>query len=228
MHEELGAAALSYETSWFLITILRSHLVRNQIQDGVAQLTQHVFSAFCDATGGDMRHGVALQFYDGQRAMLLCRCAILLGDEGALKETLGVKGAAGTMVCSLCSNVVGVNSDLAGRAGALVDHAEFDLKRWVLHTDASLVANQRHLCAQHGSCSKEAFKLLQQALGMNHCPLGVLAADPVDTFGFCPSTGIMYDWMHCYLVAGLVHAEARACARRCHPRSIYKIYISGI
>ena len=209
VRKELGPVALSYETSWFVITLLRSHIVRKEVQDGVAQLTRLVFSAFCDAAGGDMRHGISLTFHGGQRAMLLCNCAVLLGDEGALKETLGVKGAAGTLVCSLCANVVGINSDLAGRAGSLVDHAEFDLKQWILHTDDSLVANQKHLCAQHGSGTKESFKVMQQALGMNYCPLGLLASEPVVTFGFCPSTGIMYDWMHCYLVAGLFHHEAR-------------------
>ena len=203
--QEYGAK-LSSETHWFCLCIIRSNIVKKQVQEGVAALTREAFRSFFEA-GADFRHGLQLSFASGNAGFLCAEAGLCVSDEGALKEMFSVKGAAGTLLCLLCRTTVSLGSDLHHNAEQLVAHTETDYSKWRLHSDASLLANMRHLVGQESVQNKGQFKALQQRLGLNVSHLGMLNTDTNAVFGFSITKGIMYDWMHCYVVSGLYHIE---------------------
>ena len=62
------------------------------------------------------------------------------------------------------------------------------------------------LSARKPSCNRGEFDTLQKNVGFNHCPQGALMSQPLRQH-LRPITAGCFDWMHCYLVAGLFHGE---------------------
>ena len=88
----------------------------------------------------DLRLGAQLQLHgQSDRAMIFCRVGVLLGDEGALKEVLEMKGAAGSKLCCLCSNLVDHKSGIAecDTTHTLVKSTELDVAKIQRHSDES-------------------------------------------------------------------------------------------
>ena len=60
--------------------------------------------------------------------------------------------------------------------------------------------------SQHGILSKKDFKLLNQSLGLNYTPHGVLFDVELRRY-FKPISILQYDWLHCLLVQGIFPHE---------------------
>ncbi|CAE7201964.1 unnamed protein product [Symbiodinium sp. CCMP2592] len=177
----------------------RSHLV-NQLPGGLSQFTHHLLQAL---KLEDFEHGLLLDS-GGERVMFFAKLDTMVADEAALKAVFDVKGSSGTLPCPLCSNVVAKTSMLEGcdTTGTLVPVHETALEKFCARTDNTIWQGCRLLQSRCGQVSKKAFEQLEQSLGMNHNPDGVLF------HGSLPlASTLMYDWLHCYLVAGLMHVE---------------------
>ncbi|CAK9018270.1 unnamed protein product, partial [Durusdinium trenchii] len=203
---ELGGSLLSAEPSWFILTCLRSSIVRKEVADGFAQLAKLAFLSFVEP-GMDFRSGLQLDFHCGGTGFLSAVPTILVSDEGAIRDCFASKGASGSLMCILCRTTVSKASTLARSSDSVIEHTELDVRKFVLHSDATLRDNHRHLAAQSAVLNKSQFSSLQQRLGINYCPRGLLALDTVQACGFSVTEGLCYDWMHCYMVSGLFHLE---------------------
>ena len=131
--------------------------------------------------------------------MLRAAMGGVLGDEKALSELFGSKGASGTKPCWMCANCVAVLSERASQehgATRLVDSDCRDLDAFVQHTSATIYAAVDRLDAFVGT--KAAKGELEKALGLKHEPHGLLLARELRTF--CPVRSvILWDPMHIIL-----------------------------
>ena len=104
--KEFGSHALANEDLWFTLTTLRSCRVK-QLEDGMSHLYNMALHAFFDLGGHSVRNGVSLRLKGADvQVLLFLDLGVCLGDERALKELTGAKGAAGKKPCCLCRNVI--------------------------------------------------------------------------------------------------------------------------
>ena len=121
-----------------------------------------------------------------------------MGDEGALKEILDMKGAAGTVPCP-CRNITDHKGQLASfhDTGTSLPSTNLDLSRVEFHTDESILDIMRFLKENRPTASKAAFKRMQQFMGFNYNEDGALLCQELD---LKPASSLMWDWMHLYPV----------------------------
>jgi len=168
----------------------------------------------------DLRLGAQLQLHgQSDRAMIFCRVGVLLGDEGALKEVLEMKGAAGSKLCCLCSNLVDHKSGIAecDTTHTLVKSTELDVAKIQRHSDESILETLHFLREQRDLVNQEEFKKLQQYCGFNFSPRGTLMCE---TLSIQPASCVMYDWMHTYVSNGLWNLEMQLLAQTLHDAGV--------
>ena len=187
---------LTREDLWHTCCILRSHNVA-KLAGGVSALTAEIVKHFLPLAQGLLLH-------DG--TWLFAKLHCLIGDEAALKSMWNIKGAAGTVPCLFCWNVVQRRSELHlhDRSSNLVPHTCFDTARLKLRSDRDFRDAISLLSAEQATRSKAEFAKLEQSLGINYHPLGMLS------FRECPLQPVsstMFDWLHIYLVNGIFQAE---------------------
>lgn len=133
---------------------------------------------------------------------------LIIADELALKQLWEDKGAGGNKLCFKCTNVVAESSDLHNHdhAGVLMSHANPDKNRMILQTDGGMMKAAKHLAEQHAVLNKGQFKTREMALGLNYVPHGCLYSESLRD-QLKPITISMFDWMHCFLVGGVMQHE---------------------
>jgi hypothetical protein len=200
---EFGTQALSSENLWFFLFVLRSNTV--SALGGLAVLGPHVLDCFYK--GHDIRQGIVLRC-SGQVHLLCAKLQVIIGDEGAIKALWDNKGASGTFCCVLCRNIVKFSSGLHlhDHTNSLKPHTETNAALFVRHTNASLQSTVQLLGAQFPHLSKTAFERLEQSMGWNYRPEGLLLSEwfPGDA---SPADHTMFDWMHVYAVHGVANVE---------------------
>ena len=99
-----------------------------------------------------------------------------MGDEGALKNSLSFKGAAGSIPCFFCWNICQHGSELAtfDTSGFLVPRTDLNKKQWHLHTQQSILEVIDLLKNQKSVLGKGAFEKLEQSLGIAYQTDGAL------------------------------------------------------
>ena len=91
--------------------------------------------------------------------MLFCDLSIVIGDEVALKESLDMKGASGTVLCPLCRNLVDWKSKLDRHSTGFVPSNSTTLVGVDLYSDETLLDTVKYLASRsNDSMSKTAFK----------------------------------------------------------------------
>lgn len=195
---ELGAS-LCQEDAWLVLTTVRSDTV-NKFQDGFTQLAKHAMLSFT-APDRNFRFGLSMG-----RFVICAELATVVADESALKHTFENKGASGRLPCMLCRNTVLRRYATVPLHPSLVLHTCTDVRKFKLHSLNSLTSSIRYLAEKAASSTKKELEELQSQLGFNHCPSGVLSCPELMDI-FDPTKGLMYDWAHVYLVAGLFHLE---------------------
>ena len=138
-----------------------------------------------------------------ERHVLFASLSILLGDEVALKDMLGFRGAAGTVPCPLCRNLVDGNSELHTFSASIVPSSCLDWSKIALHSDESVQGVLDFLKTKKRVCSQTKFNQVQQLCGYNLVDGGLLDSD----IQVLPVSMLMWDWMHVYLVNGLWNTE---------------------
>ena len=196
---ELGPHALSTESCWFPLMAVRSCLV--QKLGGMSKLWRQAMELFF--TGHDFRTGLYLRTYG---TLVFADIGVLVADEAAIKQALENKGASGTVLCCHCSNVIDFKSQLQwhDRSGELVSSLSTDVRSWRLHTENSVKQLIAFLQEQRSVLNLGQFAKLEQSLGFNFRPHGLLA-QPEWGPKFVERT--MFDWMHVYLVHGVANVQ---------------------
>ena len=83
--KEFGDLALTQEKNWFLLGIMRCELVK-RLPGKTSQYFREAVERFFSPV--DLRHGIQLVFPDGQRRMLFCDLAIVVGRRGCFEGML--------------------------------------------------------------------------------------------------------------------------------------------
>ena len=99
-----------------------------------------------------------------------------------------------------CWNCVAKSSQLhhTDDTGLLTPHTCIDLDKFQSRSDRSCVEAAQLLQQQHPSRTKKDFEKLEQSLGVNHAPSGLISSELI-----APISSTMYDWMHCYFIGGI-------------------------
>ena len=197
-----GVQRLSNERFWFVLGMARSDTVK-RLPGKMSEFFKLAMLKFF--TPIDIRQGILLHFPGSERKVLFGDLGIILADEVAIKEVLDCKGAAGSLPCPLCRNVVDHKSDLASHdhSGTMVPTTNLDLSLFEFHSDASIRDIMRFLKEnQHGT--KSAFKRMQQFTGFNYNEHGALMSQEL---ALKPVSTLMFDWMHTFVSGGIWNAE---------------------
>ncbi|CAE7273141.1 unnamed protein product [Symbiodinium sp. CCMP2592] len=198
--DQFGAEARSRESFWFCLSLARSSVV-NQLLGGLSGLTHELISS---GPVKALSTGCMLTMPDGQRCMFFAKLGTMLGDESALKFVFDVKGASGTLPCPLCSNIISRISaaDDYDATGTLRSISCTDPNDFVLRTDAEIFRAHELLERRQATLSKKDYTRLEQSLGLNCNPDGVLHYRSMPLV-----QSLMFDWMHVFLVTGLWQTE---------------------
>ncbi len=207
---ELGAIALGCEEIWFVLAVLRSHIVERL--GGMTVILSHLMMRFFDH-GSDVSKGVLVRTDQG-RSMLFADLGFLVADESALKHSLENKGASGILCCPLCRNCVQdmtykkgkrpVPLDQCDDTGTLVPYTCTDITKFKKHTPKSITRYME--CLRHASTTQTPteFKELQKNIGFNFRPDGVLMNPK---FGGNIINKYMSDAQHVFFVNGIFNKE---------------------
>ena len=163
---EIGRQGLGCEVMWFTLTSIRSKEVTRL--GGMSVLWRFLIDTFFSTHS--MREGLLLD----SDTMMFADLGVMVSDEAALKASLASKGAAGTLMCAHCSNCVTRGLDAHDRHERLVKFTETDFSKFVPHTNESVTAIVQHLAAQKPLLGKVAFEKMEQCLGFNFEPRGLL------------------------------------------------------
>jgi hypothetical protein len=204
--KEFGARALSMEMMWFLLSCGRSHIVDSI--GGMSVFLSTLLMTFFEVH--DMSAGLPVYIGGGVTLLLFFQLAVCVADADALKKTFENKGYSGRLICMLCKNCVSHKSGLSGAQLAgfnTVSILETDFKEFILHTDASVVESIDELARAKPRLKKGQFTEKERNLGFNLSPHGLLMNARLRLKSV---STLMYDWMHVYLVDGIVTAEIGA------------------
>ena len=195
------------EELWFHILVIRSSHMK-KIRGGYSQVLAKVSQLFF-AAPWDLRMGIQLSVPGMGDRFLFGRLSMVVADEAALKQLWSFKGAGGTMMCFKCSNVVAHSSrlDVHDASGVLVPSCVTSLSQCRLQTSEAIKLNAKHLRDQSASLNKTRMKELEQALGLTYEPCGVLWSDDFQEICSGVVTVASFDWMHCYMVNGVLNTE---------------------
>ena len=198
---EMGTE-LSSESMWFTVLAARSDLV-NKMEGGFSELFKLFMEKLFEGPF-NLKTGCMLDFGQGQQHLFFASPAIFVADESCIKFAWDLKGASGSVCCLFCSNIVSQNNrlDVHDATNTLVTIAETDNSKWRARGDQLLWASHDRLETIAGRGSKAELQRLQQAMGINHNYKGLLGSRLL-----APSSTTIYDWMHCYLVSGLLQLE---------------------
>ena len=121
------------------------------------------------------------------------------------------KGASGMKPCCLCSNIT-LRLQVAShdRTSFLLPHSEWDVRKMVFATQASIQANVQELNIKRAAnVSKAHFDKVESALGLAYSPHGPLWSQAFWDCLYDDLTNcIQFDWMHVYMVSGAWNTES--------------------
>ncbi|CAJ1428127.1 unnamed protein product [Effrenium voratum] len=199
--QELGPHALGTEACWFPLVACRSTTVLKA--GGMSVFWRRCMELFFEEPS-DFRLGLFM--HTRPPCALFATLGVLVADEAAIKQALENKGASGTILCCHCSNVVDFKSQLdkCDRSSHLVNSLSTDASTWRLHTHNSIQRTVEHLEEQRAVLNQGQFARLEQSLGFNYRPAGLLA-HPAWGAQFLEKT--MFDWMHVYVVSGIANVQ---------------------
>lgn len=200
--KEFGGFQLSQESSWAMLTAIRSETI-GKIKGGMSAVFLECVKMFAKSNG-NLETGVRLQIH-GSMQLCFFKVGYLVADEAAIKVAMDNKGASGKMLCLFCQTTVQARYAPA-HLGRLVLHHEHDITKLCLHSDESIWQIVDHLNAQAGRGTKKAFQDLEVKLGFNHCPGGVLLAHD-QRERWRPASFTCFDPMHVFYVSGVFHRE---------------------
>ena len=221
---ELGTEALSHEESWFILLTEFSTFV-NDIQGGLSACFAAAIKAFFK-DGLDMARGGITLSLDGQDTKLFAKLGSVLLDGGAHKYVWGARGDGASKFCLLCKNVWTSQSNIVAEDGSNLLRCDVITADGLeAATDNELRTNMRYLEQESTRVSPEAFKLLQQALGLTYHDRNVLIDRQLDSL-LHPVHAYTHDWMHCLFVDGVANLTLYLAFEACITSGMDGVYNS--
>ena len=166
---QYGSAGLSNEHLWFTLCSVRS--VEVSKVGGLTVLWRHLIDTFFHPH--NLRFGLPLPMI-APDMILFADVSLMVSDEVALKSSIENKGAAGTLPCMFCRNVCSRGLDEHDVGGVLVPITCTDPARFSQHNNATVTALIQHLQSEKPKLSQMEFAKLEQSLGYNLEPNGLL------------------------------------------------------
>jgi hypothetical protein len=220
---ELGFSALGCEEVWFVLCVVRSHIVREL--GGMSVLLKHLLLSFVHDTS-NIEHGILLRTDERQRRLFFAKFGFLVADESALKHSLDVKGSSGIVCCPLCRFTVDdkqvkdtktrertrvksfAHSD---KTGALIPYTETDSRKFTPHTRDTIGGTVAMLIDAKRTKTTGQFDKLQTHIGFNCNEGGILFNDTLrNQLTHEKGMHIMYDAQHVWFVNGIFNKELGA------------------
>ena len=206
---QLGQNAISHECAWFTFLTLRSTVIADA-QGGWSFLLAVLLRLMFCSPLSISKAGVPLRL-GGEPFLMFGRLKVILTDGDGARLALSWRGAGSVRPCWLCRNCWKKGHTL------IAGHANICCSDWDTFQvqDADTMEGQVDvLIAAHarfvaGEISKGSFDELQEFLGWNHNPTGLVAA--VDLRAeFRIANIFRTDWVHNMLQDGLVNQELSA------------------
>lgn len=166
---QYGSAGLSNEHLWFTLCSVRS--VEVSKVGGLTVLWRHLIDSFFHPH--NLRFGLPLPMI-APDMILFADVSLMVSDEVALKSSIENKGAAGTLPCMFCRNVCSRGLDEHDVGGVLIPITCTDPARFSQHNNATVTALIQHLQSEKPKLSQMEFAKLEQSLGYNLEPNGLL------------------------------------------------------
>ena len=138
---------------------------------GLTVLWRHLIDTFFQPH--NLRFGLPLPMV-APDVILFADISLMVSDEVALKSSLENKGAAGTLPCMFCRNVCSRGLDEHDVGGVLVPITCTDPARFSQHNNATVTALIQQLQSEKPKLSQAEFAKLEQSLGYNFEPNGLL------------------------------------------------------
>jgi hypothetical protein len=191
---------LSRTAAWPTFGTLRSTVVES-LPGGPSEFMKHILRVFWPPEGQSMATGFTIVKANGER---LIRSGIFGGflcDEKAHNQVVGCKGASGTKPCLTCGNVFGrckhddIPTDGVSIACPSYDKLKLNSNRLIFD-----------IFDRIKSAAEADRELLQQQLGMNYNPDGILADMWIRSF-YKPVDHMLRDWMHMLVSNGVCNRE---------------------
>ena len=196
---EWGHRALSSESMWFPLTVLRSNVC--QKLGGLTVIVKYMLRTFVQPH--DFRAGIHVRPCN-QPHIVFGRLGVLVADESAIKHSVENKGASGSLFCGRCTNIIGHKNAVADYSSDFVLSTCVDSAPFRLHTNSSTRQLLEYLRDAEQNMSCAAFSKLQTSVGFNFKSSGLLMDDMI---GYDIPETIMFDWFHIYLVHGVCNIE---------------------
>ena len=197
------------------MTACKQYGVISEMEGGASHLLSLLLSnCFFNELGNHMeRSGMVLKMHGDERATVAF-CAvmgILLADVLALQEMILWKGHQGFKICPRCSNC-GLRKWMEPRPdgvpGVLYPHTHLEKADFVQHTDETVRASIERLAELKAmEVTSERYIEAETIHGFTYSEKSVLAQRGM----FNVITILMFDWMHVYLVGGLLDEEFGMC-----------------
>ena len=206
---QLGHEALGTEEPWFTLAVVRLTELE-KLDGGLSHLLGVLLDRYMFNPQGVhvALSGVALALASGV-FVLRVASVLFVGDEPALADMCLAKGHAGIKSCMRCANLVLSRWWVEVRdAPSNIRSTETDFSKFEPLTVARLRMMLQRLQEMRPILGKGSFGDLCTRFGFNHSDFN-LAMKPYAQF----PTSIMFDWMHLYMVSGLLPQEFGKCMR---------------
>ena len=206
---QFGQEALGTEEPWSTLAIVRLAELE-KLDGGLSHLLGALLDAYVFNPEGVnfSLGGVALALASGV-FILRSTSVIFLGDEPALADMCLAKGHAGIKSCMRCANLVLCKYFVEARdAPHNIRSTDVDFNKFEPLTVERLRMMLLRLKDMLPRLNKTQFGHLSTRFGFNHSEFN-LAMKP---YAQLPES-IMFDWMHVYMVSGLLPQEFGRCMR---------------
>ena len=194
---DFGVDALSVEANWFVLATVRKS-VFNSYDGGLSAFFRDCLRKYFFESGGN-DFGTTGLMVPKLMFLMLAHPHVVIADCPALKDFFMSKGHTGYLPCLLCANVINTRFFDDSIGPPFVTIACDQWSRFLLHSDASIKRVLENLRLDGGE-EKEL------VAGFSYHE-NSLALDPLIDI----PRMTMYDWMHIYLVGGLLDNELGQC-----------------
>ena len=222
---EFDSDALCHEELWGVPCILRTDKIKN-LEHGLPELATLILDQFFGHEHNIMTTGVNVQV-NGRRYKIFARWGGTIADEPAMKELTSCKGHAGIKCCFYCQNCTLARQPGGHGDDALPFHlfsdfcvtiAEFNIKKFLAHTDESIRNHVQRLHGLKGTMTDAMYSEREIVYGFNYNQRSVILNE---RYAYNVISGSMIDWAHTWVSDGLADTEWGTCMKKvnaAHPQ----------
>jgi len=203
---EFGPEMLAREEVWFVASALSTKTLK-QLDGGLSHALRHILVHSFFGADRDMKTAGIFAPPDAcfdEPVHVRAKIGVLLSDLLAFEEALLIKGHNGYKLCCGCQNVWRHTLENANANDWMVPSTCIEKEKIVMHTDRSVKRMLKNLADRKSTMQIGEFRELEVQYGHTYNEHSLLACSSLD-IGLISC--LMYDWMHLYVVGGLLDEE---------------------